>query len=160
MKKIKILGALFTLAILFTVLCAFSRTVSAEATQATDLTVTIDTNESVTLKDTDSDGFYEIGTADELYAFAAAVNGGNDTINGKLTADITVNPGTFDENGGYTAKNGESVREWTPLATIQTNSTANLTATARRSAVFIARTQTTSVSLATWAKAEPSKTSA
>ena len=55
---------------------------------ADDITVTIDTGDSVTLQDTDSDGYYEIGTADDLYAFAAAVNAGNTSINGKLTADI------------------------------------------------------------------------
>ena len=43
---------------------------------AEDLTVTIHTGAEVTLKDTDGDGFYDIGTADELYAFAEAVNGG------------------------------------------------------------------------------------
>ena len=32
---------------------------------------------SVTLKDTDNDGYYEIATADELKAFANLVNAGN-----------------------------------------------------------------------------------
>ena len=36
-------------------------------------TVTIDTGE-VTLSDSDGDGYYEIGTADELYAFAKLCN--------------------------------------------------------------------------------------
>ena len=72
---------------------------AAEA--AADLTVTIDTGASVTLKDTDSDGYYEIGTADELYAFAAAVNGGNYSANAKLTADLSL---------------GGQSRPWTPIA--------------------------------------------
>lgn len=38
--------------------------------------------------DLDNDGYYEIGNAGQLYWFAAEVNGGNGSINGKLTADI------------------------------------------------------------------------
>ncbi|MBO5691021.1 MAG: hypothetical protein J6R96_04080 [Spirochaetaceae bacterium] len=71
---------------------------------------------SVTLEDTDSDGFYEIGTADELYAFAAAVNDkGLLTINGKLTSSIVVNETVLDEQG----KISENVtfRSWTPIGT-------------------------------------------
>ncbi|MEF2919475.1 MAG: hypothetical protein U0O22_03285, partial [Acutalibacteraceae bacterium] len=44
--------------------------VTANATETDDITVTIDTGESVTLKDTNNNGYYEIGTADELYAFS------------------------------------------------------------------------------------------
>ena len=68
---------------------------------------------SVTLQDTDSDGYYEIGTADELYAFAAAVNGGKTTINGELTSNIVVNETVLDEQG----KLSENVnfRPWTPI---------------------------------------------
>ena len=73
-------------------------TVSA-AEAAADITVTIDTGASVTLRDTDADGFYEIGTADELYAFAAAINLGKYGINGELTADIVVNENVLTETG-------------------------------------------------------------
>jgi hypothetical protein len=69
---------------------------------------------SVTLQDDDSDGYYEIGTADELYAFAAAVNDeGLPTINGKLTSNIVVNETVLDEQG----KISENVtfRSWTPI---------------------------------------------
>ena len=83
-------------------------TVSA-AEAAADITVTIDTGASVTLKDTDSDGYYEIGTADELYAFAAAVNGGNRSANAKLTADISLS--------------GQS-RPWIPISFTQLDSEA------------------------------------
>ena len=68
---------------------------------------------SVTLQYDDSDGFYEIGTADELYAFAAAVNGGKTTINGKLTSNIVVNETVLDEQGKL-SKN-VSFRSWTPI---------------------------------------------
>jgi len=44
--------------------------------------------DTVNLSDADGDGFYDIGTADDLYAFAAAVNSGSTNINGELTADI------------------------------------------------------------------------
>ena len=69
-----------------------------KARAADDLTVTIDTGASVTLKDTDGNGYYEVGTADELYAFRAAVNGGNKKINIELTGNIVVNEGTLNDN--------------------------------------------------------------
>ncbi len=81
---------------------------------ATDTTVTIDTGTSVTLRDADSNGYYEIGTADELYAFAAAVNDGNYAINGELTADITVNENVLTSDGGLNG-NVSNFREWTPI---------------------------------------------
>ncbi|MBQ4568589.1 MAG: hypothetical protein IJA62_00795, partial [Ruminococcus sp.] len=72
------------------------------------LTVTIDTGASVTISDNDGDGFYDIGTADDLYAFAELVDGGKTTIKGELTADIVVNEGRItDENGSY--------RSWDPI---------------------------------------------
>ncbi|MBQ8237468.1 MAG: hypothetical protein IJZ39_04915 [Oscillospiraceae bacterium] len=73
-----------------------------------DITVTIDTGASVTLRDADRDDYYEISTADELYAFAAAVNGGDNAINGELTANIVVNEGTM------TAET-TGARAWTPI---------------------------------------------
>jgi len=118
-KTIKIMGVLLTLAILVS---AFALVVSAESS---GVTVTIDTGASVTLKDADDDGYYEIGTADELYAYAASINNGQ-TFNAELTADIVVNPGTFDENGSYTAKGVESVREWKPIGTISKPYNSNL----------------------------------
>ena len=88
--------------------------VSVNVVAADDLTATIDTGATVTLKDTDGDSYYDIGTADELYAFAAIVNGGNNSINAELTADITVNEGVLDKNGNLVE--GE-YRTWTPIGT-------------------------------------------
>ena len=82
------------------------------ALAAEPLTATIDTGASVTLNDTDGDGFYEIGNADELFAFSALVNAGNNTINGKLTADIVINENVVDANGRL---QGGSFREWVPI---------------------------------------------
>ncbi len=65
----------------------FVMTASAADTQ----TVTIDTGKDVTLSDNDSNGYYEISTADELYAFMELVNAENDSANAELTADIVVN---------------------------------------------------------------------
>lgn len=81
---------------------------TASAAAAADLTVTINTGASVTLKDADGDGYYDIGTADELYAFAAAVNGGNTAINGELTTNIVVNEGTM-------SAETTDARPWTPI---------------------------------------------
>ena len=47
------------------------------------------------------DGYYQIGTAQDLKEFAALVNAGNTTINGKLTANI-------DMQGGPS-------NQWTPI---------------------------------------------
>ena len=43
--------------------------------------------------------FYEISNMDELYWFAAQVNGGNTSINGKLIADIVVNENLLNADG-------------------------------------------------------------
>ena len=99
MKKILVLAMM---------LCLFA----LPALAADDLTVTIDTGASVTLKDSDNDGAYEIATADELYAFAAAVNGGNVSIDGELTADITVNTNVLNDDDSL---NGTPARVWTPI---------------------------------------------
>ena len=89
------------------------------ARAADDVTVTIASGESVTLKDTDADDYYEIGNANELYAFVAIVNGGNNTINAELTADIDLNPGyTFNANGTVTYNNQtvtEGFASWIPV---------------------------------------------
>ena len=50
---------------------------------------------------------YQIGTAAELYWFAAQVNSGSTTINAVLTANITVNTGVLNTNGSFTS--------WTPI---------------------------------------------
>ena len=113
-NKLKITSLLLALTIIVSLFGIFSLTASAETA---DLTVTIDTGESVTLKDTDSDGYYDIGTADELYAFAAAVNGDDDILlNAELTADIVVNQNVLTDDG---TPNGDdsNFRAWTPIGT-------------------------------------------
>ena len=60
----------------------------------------------------DSDGFYSIGSAGELYGFAALVNSSNANINAKLTADIVVNENVLAANGD--ANTGDFV-QWTPI---------------------------------------------
>ncbi len=64
--------------------------------------------------DSDGDGYYEIDNAGKLYWFAQQVNGGNNAINGKLTADIVINEGVLTEM----AKNSpdpSGFRPWTPI---------------------------------------------
>ncbi|MBQ9785638.1 MAG: hypothetical protein IJW29_09055, partial [Clostridia bacterium] len=121
--KNRILTTFFILLFAFFIYCAFGA-VSASAEAAADLTGTIDTGASVTLKDTDADGYYDIGTADELYAFATAVNGGNTAINGELTKNVTVNASvmaslTVDkETGATTIKDGTTLREHMPIGNV------------------------------------------
>ncbi len=81
---------------------------SAFAEEVSELSATIDTGAEVTLSDADGNGYYDISTADELYAFAELVNGGELGLNAELTADIVVNEGTM------TAET-IGAREWTPI---------------------------------------------
>ena len=109
-NKLKIIGLVLALVMMVSLLGLFSLTASAVA----GLVVTIDTGESFTLKDADGDGYYDIGTADALYAFAAAVNGGNTAINGELTANITVNENVLTADGKLNG-DGSNFRAWTPI---------------------------------------------
>lgn len=60
-----------------------------------------------------SDGYYEITNADELFWFAGHVNLGNTTSNAKLMNDIDLNPGiTLNADGTYS---GGTPIEWTPI---------------------------------------------
>ena len=66
---------------------------------------------------TDDKGVYQIGTAEELYWFAACVNGTdgvtqNKSANAVLTADITVNTGDV---AGCSGKKAEGWKDWTPI---------------------------------------------
>ncbi len=65
------------------------------------------------------DGCYEIGNADELYGFAAVVNGTDSTpakpsACGKLTADIVINERLIID-GKYINERGRRLAEWTPI---------------------------------------------
>ena len=62
-----------------------------------------------------NEGYYEISNAGQLYWFAEQVNSDTYDINGKLMADIVVNPGSFAADGSYTPVNDEAVRAWTPI---------------------------------------------
>ena len=96
MKKTSTLNRLLSLVLCLCMVLSLMPAIApveVKAAAAKELTVTIDTGASVTLKDTDGDSFYEISTADELYAFGALVNSGNIGINGVLTADIVINEG-------------------------------------------------------------------
>ncbi len=106
----KVLSVIISIMLMLTCMPMSMISVSA----ATDLTATIDTGKEVTLKDTNNDGFYEIGTADELYAFATLVNDGNRHIDVILTSDITVNEGTIDE---ILERNPDDIRTWTTIGT-------------------------------------------
>ena len=113
MKVIKKYGKKAVSLILASLMATSMLPMSAITASAADnLTVTIDTGAEVTLKDTDGDDYYDIGTADELYAFAAAVNGGNTTINGELTDDIVVNTGDV---AGCNGVKQDGWREWVPI---------------------------------------------
>ena len=119
MKKLVLVGLVLLASVIVLVGCDTNAGDTPKSTnKAEDLTLTIKDASgspmSVTLEDTDSDGYYEIGTADKLYAFAAAVNDkGLLTINGKLTSSIVVNETVLDEQGKL-SKN-VTFRSWTPI---------------------------------------------
>lgn len=60
----------------------------------------------------DEEGFYLISNADELKAFAALVNNGQDTIKGKLITNIVLNDISNWENWD---ENTEGLYEWIPM---------------------------------------------
>ena len=78
-------------------------------------------NTPMTGSGTESDP-YQISTADQLKLFRDIVNGANGQTQNpaacaKLTNDIVLNDGTFDENGKYTTgASGKAVETWTPIA--------------------------------------------
>lgn len=92
--------------------CATMSMASVAAKEATEFTVKIDTGEYVTIKDTDGDSFFEIGTADELYAFSEVVADGNTKINAILTDDIEINKNVVSSLLG---ENTKKFREWKPI---------------------------------------------
>lgn len=98
-----------TIGIAFTAMFALPLSVWA----VEPITVIIDTGARITLTDEDGDSYYDIATADELYAFAAAVNGGNkSSIYGELTSNIIVNNNVLDTDGSL---NGIPSRSWIPI---------------------------------------------
>jgi len=62
-----------------------------------------------------NNGYYDIGTADELYAFAAIVNGSNNIINAELTGNITVNDSVLNEDGTLNTNDADKFRTWMPI---------------------------------------------
>lgn len=68
----------------------------------------------------DSEGCYEIASADDLYLFADRVNNGVNNANvacAKLTADIVVNENVLKEDGSLNG-NGSNLRKWTPIGSL------------------------------------------
>ena len=66
------------------------------------------------INDGEFDGYYAIGTAEELYGFAALVNGGRRSANAVLTANIVVNENVLNADGTL---NGTPTYSWTPIGT-------------------------------------------
>ena len=63
-------------------------------------------------------GYYGISSAEELYGFAAKVNGGSTSIKGVLTADIVVNDSVLNADG---SPKGTPTYSWTPIGTSSYN---------------------------------------
>ncbi|MBQ3257455.1 MAG: hypothetical protein IJA67_08585, partial [Oscillospiraceae bacterium] len=85
-------------------------------------TFTADSNGFCTQCDTgyqpavlNADNVYEIANGGQLYWFMEHANFSDAGADAILTADITVNPGTFDADGDYTPAEEETLRTWTPI---------------------------------------------
>ncbi len=99
--------------ILSIILCLSIITLLMPQGMAANIAVTIYTGERIVLTDRDNDTFYDIGDADELYAFAQIVNDGNKSINGELVADIIVNYDIFDAEGNLVSYTSD-LSQWIP----------------------------------------------
>ena len=88
-----------------------------EGEQAGQLTITPEAppTGTHTINGQSYSGVYELSTPAHLYWFAQKVNGGDNTINAVLTANITVNSGVLNTDG--TLKTG-SFEVWTPIGTV------------------------------------------
>lgn len=96
--KFKISNGILRLVLMFVLTQGMISVTSFTAFAADDLT---DNTTGSILKDTDTDGFYEISTVDELKAFANLVNGGSNSINAELTADIDLESCDWNPIGTY-----------------------------------------------------------
>lgn len=117
MKK-RFLSVLLTLVMVAGLLSSFTLTARAEE----NLT---DSTTNVTLIP-NAEGYYQIGTANEMVAFANLVNAGNTKINGILTADITLNENLISKltitttgyafnYGDATLKSDQTASVWTTI---------------------------------------------
>lgn len=117
--KLSHIKKILSIALCLALTVAYVPAVSIPASAADELSATIYSGETVSLKDTDGDDYYEIGTAKELFAFAAIANSGNYSINAILTDDIDLNPGYIFNADGTVTFNGEAVTEgyvsWTSI---------------------------------------------
>ena len=76
------------------------------------------------LPSTDANGCYLISNAEELYGFAAVVNGSNGMTRnakacGKLTKDITVNKDLWETIDNNATNQGASISSWTPIVNFE-----------------------------------------
>ncbi len=81
---------------------------SVYAAPLAEISLTIDTGATVTLRDTDGNGYYDISNADELYAFTVLGNTRTGLVRAELTKNIVVNEGVM------TAET-KGARPWTPI---------------------------------------------
>lgn len=82
--------------------------------KAQGVTVIIDTNEEVTLLDNNKNGYYDIATANDLYAFASAINNGSSMLTAELVDNIVVNENVLTPSGELNG-DGSSFRVWEPI---------------------------------------------
>lgn len=71
--------------------------------------------------DENYDDFVKIYDADDLSEFADQATTWNTGANAILMCDITVNPGTFDEDGNYTPKDDEELKYWYTICNVDDN---------------------------------------
>ena len=78
------------------------------------------------LSDADGDGYYDIGNADALYAYAWTLNAlGEYGINAELTADIVINENVLAADGSLNG-DGSDLRSFTPIGVATGSSSTTL----------------------------------
>lgn len=109
-KHIKRLASFLLVAVITISMCAVGTFPTSAAAAFTVNISTTGVSRSVTVSDTDNDGYYEIYTADELDAFAYRVNSSSNyrQIYAELMSDIVYNEGVMDADSSPT-------REWIPI---------------------------------------------
>ena len=119
----KLLGVLLAAVLLIAMICTFvlmagaqegdacRSTANCTGTYENGICTQCDAYEPATVN---TEGYYEISNAGQLYGFAAQVNGGHVDINGILTEDIVINEDVLGADGTLNG-DGSGFRAWTPI---------------------------------------------
>ncbi len=108
---------LTTLVLLCSALTSWATYSGTPSEPLTQITASNYTNYGFTAENWQAfENYYAIASAEDLYGFAALVNGGRRSANAVLTANIEVNENVLKADGTL---NGTPTHSWTPIGTYQ-----------------------------------------